>query len=210
MMYGLRQSYFLVLPAALGLIALGPPIVRLLFQRGAFDEADAARTVDALAILALGLPGFAGVKVAVQGFYAAQDTKTPVIAASMSMLLNIVLNIVLVRPLGYLGLATASAIAFTVNFAALYALLSQRYGKLWDGPFLHAVTRITLTGALMAAAAFGLFVWTASRFAEDTWGGRLICVILPMAGAVGVYAGMARLLGVEELGNLLRALKRRR
>ena len=99
LLMGLRQSFFLILPAMLGLMIMGEPIIQLLFERGEFAAEDTARTHAVLVIYAAGLLAFAWVKVCVTGFYAIKNTRTPVIIAHASMLLNSPPNFAPIGPL---------------------------------------------------------------------------------------------------------------
>ncbi len=206
---GLRQSYFLIAPATLGLMALGEPIVRLLFERGAFTPADTQQTATALVILAAGLISFAGVRVAVTGFFAAKDTRTPVMISAVSMGVNILINFVLVGPLGYRGLAIGTTIAYTVNFVAIYVMLGKKYGNLWDGPFITAIVRVTISTAVMGAVAYATFVQTAAWFGTEGLGARLATVVIPGGASLVAYAAMCLMLGVEEFNDFTSALRRR-
>lgn len=210
LMKGLRQSYFLIAPAALGLAALAQPIIRLLFERGEFTANDTEMASAALVILSAGLIAFAGVRVAVTGFYAAKDTRTPVIISAASMGLNIFLNVVLVGPLGFRGLAIGSTVAFAANFSAIYVLLGRKYGPLWDGPFATAVIRITVAAATMAAVAHVAYVQTAAWFPGGELAVEFAAVAVPIAAAGFVYVMMCLALGVEEFRDFAGALRRRR
>lgn len=209
LMAGFRQSFFLITPALLGLICLRAPIVRLLFERGHFVAEDTQRTATALGIYALGLLSFAWVKVAVSGFYAAQDTRTPVIVGSASMLLNILLNILLVRPLGYRGLALATSISFTVNFVLLFVLLGRRVGSLWDWEFLGGLVRMGIAAGVMTVVAYGTYIRTAWFFPEDSTAARIITVAVPVFASGLAYMALCRILAVPELANFLASMRRR-
>lgn len=209
LMHGLRQSFFLIAPALAALIVLPRPIVSLLFQHGHFDASDAARTATALTFYAAGLLAFAWVKVAVSGFYAVKDTKTPVVISSASMCLNIVLNVILVGPMGYKGLALATTISFTVNFLLLYILLCKRFGPLWNASFLSVLLRIALAAAAMSAVLIVAHRQTARFFLHDTIPARLACVAIPLAAAALSYALLCALLRVPELGHFISLLKRK-
>ncbi len=199
LMHGLRQCLFLVGPALVALLLLSGPIVSLLFRRGAFDLDDTNRTSSALVYYAVGLLCFAWVKVTVAGFYAQQDTKTPVAVATASVGLNIVLNFALVGPMGYRGLALATTIAFSVNFVLLYLILSRRLGRLWDRDFLSSVTRIVLAcaGAGIALAMARHLV--AGFFADDSLISRVLLAGVPLAACGLVYMALCALLRVHEL-----------
>ncbi|MCL4695377.1 MAG: murein biosynthesis integral membrane protein MurJ, partial [Candidatus Hydrogenedentes bacterium] len=210
LMQGMRQSYFMIAPATLGLIVVGEPIVRLLFEYRHFTAQDTEWTSIALAIYAAGLITFAWVKVCVTGFFAFKDTKTPVIVSSGSMVLNIALNIALVGPYGYKGLAVATSISYAMNFIILYLMLGQRFGALWDRAFSGALLRMTVSAVVMAAVAYAAYVRTFSLFAEDNWISRTCCVIVPLALAVAVYLLLSWALGVPEVRTFSKLLLRRR
>lgn len=211
MMQGLRQTFFLVTPALLGLVVLGRPTVRLLFERWAhFGPDDTLRTTVALAIYAVGLWSFAGVKVAVSGFYAMKKTGTPVIISSLSMILNIFLNVLFVERLGYKGLALATTISYTVNFSLLYMVLSKRIGALWNGAFLKDMALIVLAGLTMAATAYGACRGIGSLTPDGSLLGQLACVVIPVGTGAAVYAGACRILRIPELDTFLSLLRRTR
>ena len=210
LMDGLRRSFFLVFPATLGLIAFAEPIVRLLFQYGAWTALDTEQTTSALRYYALGLLAFAWVKVAVSGFYAVQNTRTPVVIAASAMLLNILLNFVLVQPFGFRGLALATSIAFTINFLLLYGFLSHRFGLLAAPDFLGGLGRMTAAAAAATAVAYASYFALGRSFTDDTIAARVAMALVPIAVAVAAYAALSHTLGVSELNDFLRVLRRRR
>ncbi|MCC6696343.1 MAG: murein biosynthesis integral membrane protein MurJ [Candidatus Hydrogenedentes bacterium] len=210
LMQGMRQSFFMIAPSTLGLIVLGEPIVRLLFEYGHFSPRDTEWTSIALSIYAVGLIAFAWVKVAVTGFFAVHNTKTPVIVSSMSMVLNIILNVILVGPYGYKGLAFATSVSYFVNFLVLYILLCRRYGALWDGPLSAALLRMAVSTAIMSAVAYAAYVRTLSYFPGDSIAARLAAVAIPLAAAVMSYLFASWCFGIPELKTFSRILFRRR
>ncbi len=210
MMHGLRQSFFLVVPAMAGLAALREPLVRLLFERGQFSPVDTRQAADALFYAGMGLLSYSWVKVTIQGFYAAQKTHIPVIAATVSMAINILVNIALVRPMGYLGLALSTTISYTVNFLIVYTLLCRRLGPLWDAPFLAALGKITAASLLMAAATRLSADALLQYFGTKGFLPALTVVLLPMTLAAVVYCGACLALRVPEMRETLGLLARRR
>ncbi|HEX72440.1 MAG TPA: murein biosynthesis integral membrane protein MurJ [Candidatus Hydrogenedentes bacterium] len=209
LLHGYRQSFFLAAPAMLGLLALGRPIVRLLFERGHFGEEMTNMTSISLFYYGLGILSFVWVKISVQGFYAEQNTRTPVIIASASMVLNILLNCALVGLLGYRGLAIATTLSFTVNFLLLYVFLCNRHGLLWDAATASALGRTTLAALIATAAAYGL--WT--RIALLTTGASLwaqcLAVGTAIMGACLVYLGLCKSLKIKELNYFMEMFDRR-
>ncbi len=206
---GFRQSCFLVTPAMFGVLALAAPITRLLFEYGENTPVETERTAVAIMYSGAGLLSFAWVKVAVQGFYAFKDTRTPVAAAATSMLLNIVLNFALVGPLGFRGLALSTTIAYTVNFFVLYAFLARRHGALVTGELVSVLARIAAASIAMALAARWIHDLLAYVFGTDTLTARSLAVLPAIMVAAVVYCALARALRLEDLHEFLRVLKRR-
>jgi putative peptidoglycan lipid II flippase len=149
------------------------------------------------------------VKVAVQGFYGQQRTGIPVAVASASMLLNIVLNVLLVGPLGYQGLAIATSISFSINFLLLFGLLCRQYGWLLDREMAGSLVTMTL-----AAVAMGGVLGTVQALC-GAWAGRvtqpvLATYVLACIGlALVIYFGIAWMLRLPEMHAIARRLRAR-
>ena len=206
--HGLRQSYFLICPAVVALIMMSGPIVRLLFQWGHFSPELAHKTAVAAAYYAAGLLFFAWVKILVSGFYALKNTRTPVIIASFSMLLNVALNFAIVRSMGYQGLALSTTVSFGVNFLLLYALLGRKYGRLWDAHMASTFLRVTLAGVGMASVLSLTGGQTAALVHGFGLMARLAQVALPLTAAGAAYLGLCGLLRVGELKPFMALLKK--
>jgi putative peptidoglycan lipid II flippase len=174
---GFRQSAFLMVPATVVMTLFSEPLIQALFEHGVFQHEDTVRTARALAVYSLGLLAFAWVKIAVQGFYAEQHTRTPVIVSSGAMLLNLGLNILFVKPFGYVGLCAATSLSYVANFVVLYILLSGRRGILLDRPFL------VMFGKVLGAAC-GVGLWLGlCRYLWHFAAWREWFQILPLRGA---------------------------
>lgn len=209
LLHGYRQTFFLAFPAMMGLVVLREPIMRLLFERGAFGPAETGRAAAALFYYGLGLLSFVWVKISVQGFYAVQDTRTPVIIATASMFLNILLNAALVGPMGFRGLALATTVSFTVNFLLLYVYLYARYGLLWDRATGASLFRMFLATAMTCGLLVVLDYRIERYFGIDGLGPRLIAVLVPLAAAAIAYPALCRALNVSEMTEILTAFRRR-
>jgi putative peptidoglycan lipid II flippase len=209
-MLGLRQTFFLMVPAMAGLLVLRTPVVRLLFERGHFSPSATADVSTAVLFYGLGLLSFSWVKVSVQGFYAVQDTKTPVMVAAASMLLNILLNCVLVGPMGFRGLALSTSIAYTFNFILLYGVLCNRFGVLWSAAFLKALAQMTLAALMLSIVAIGLDYRLRQMPGHDVLWAQLLAVLIPAFCAGLVYIAMCRVFHLPELDRFLILLRRRR
>lgn len=205
----LRNLLFLTLPAAIGLLILREPIVRLLLQRDAFDANSTAATAWALGFFALGLAGHAVVEIVTRAFYALKNTKTPVIWGIIAMIINIVLSLILMRLFTRLdwaphgGLALANSMAVMVEMTALLILLRPLMGGLAEPGLRRAVGKMVLASVGMAVA---LLVILPFLPLGPTWLGGLIGIAV---GGV-VYLGLAVVMGSEELAAVRRQVLRRR
>lgn len=195
----IEAALLLALPAAAGLAALAEPIVVALFQRGAFGPVEAKATADAVAIYSLGLPAFVLVKALTPGFLAREDTATPVKLGMIAIVVNLVLNLALMRPLGHVGIALGTSAAAWVNVALLWGTLARR------GDFaLDARARRTLPRLVFVSATMGLVVWAAEPYVpKGTLG---LVVLIPLGGIL--FAGLAQLTGAASLADLRRAFRR--
>ncbi|HEY0331630.1 MAG TPA: murein biosynthesis integral membrane protein MurJ [Rhodopseudomonas sp.] len=204
----LELAVGLALPAMLGLIVLREPIVRLLFEHGAFGAADAAATAQALAFLALGLPAHVAVKAIAPAFFARDNTSAPLRA----MLGGLGLAIVTAMPLGALfgvgGIAAAVALGAWGSAGLLIRQAAASFGFAID---VSARRRLLLIAA--AALAMAALLALKARFALPLVAGAPLAVQalglgLVIAGGVIIYGGLLMLAGVVNPSELLRALRR--
>ncbi|MCK5219746.1 polysaccharide biosynthesis C-terminal domain-containing protein, partial [bacterium] len=156
--FGLRLLFIITVPAAVGIIVLSEPINRLLFEYGRFSPAAVSAVAQATIFYTLGLVAYAGVKVIVPTFYALSDAKTPVMVAVCAVVVNIVLNLLLMKPMGYRGLALATTIAAFVNMSLLVIFLHRRLGTLDGRKIIQSLFRVCL-----AAAGMGFLIWSGSQ-----------------------------------------------
>jgi len=208
---GLRLVLVINVPAAVGLALLSEPVVRLLFQRGAFHADDTALMTPVLAVYALGLPFLSFTTVALRGFYALKDTATPVRAAALSFAVNLGLSIVLMRWFSTVGLALASTLAVFAQAWFLQARLSARLPGLGFAPLLPNLVKIAVASAVM-----GLGVWGGLKLAAGLALAPKVHDILVIAGliplAVAVYGGLLWAMKIEgraELDLILQKLRGR-
>ena len=200
--YALMLIFFITIPAMTGLIILREPIVRLLFQRGAFDPITTRLTAEALLYYGLGLWAFSGVRIVVSTFYALQDTKTPVKMAVISLLVNIVLSLLLMKPMRHSGLALATSLASGVNLILLIGALKKRLGRIGARDILRSVFRTTASAAGMGGALALVAFWVAPRSGQSSWY-LLVWVSGSVAAGFLLYAGCACLFRCRELGALV-------
>ena len=199
--FALRNVGFIILPAAVGLMVLNEPIIRVLFEHQAFSSQSTALTARALVFYAVGLPAFAAVRLVVQAFYALQDTATPVRMAAVALVVNIALCYLLVRPLQHAGLALATSLASYVNLFTLYVILRRRLGAVDE-----RAVGVSLLRAGVASAGMALLCWELERYFGlmklDSFAVLVVGFGVTLLVALGVYAFLAWLLRAEELGEV--------
>ena len=204
---GLELALLLTLPASVALIVCGEPIAAALFGYGKFDANDVARTAEALAAFSIGLPSYILVKVLTPGYYARQDTKTPVRYAMISMVANLVGNMALIVPLQHMGPPLATALASTLNVAMLYRTLVKRGHFTVDARLKRRGPRLAL-----AAVAMGAALWFGQDlmmpYVHGTWLVRGIALAVLVSAGCAVYAVAAVATGAFTRADL--ALLRRR
>ncbi len=152
--FSLRAVNFIMLPASLGLIVLARPITSALFERGMFGSYSTSITAGALVFYSIGLFSYAGIKILVSCFYSLKDTLTPVKIASISLILNIVLSIMLMFPLKISGLALATSISGSFNFFLLFFILRKKIGSIDGLRILGSFLKVLLASVFMAVIIY--------------------------------------------------------
>ncbi len=177
---GMELALFLTLPAMVALIVAAEPIVRGLFQYGHFTPADTVKCAWALAGFSIGLPSYVLVKVLTPGFYARQDTRTPVRFATISVFVNIAANLALIPLIGHVGPPLATALSSSVNVWLLYRTLVARGHFQADGQLKRRVPRLALAALLMGAAIYGF-----DRLLDPWLNGHLVARYVALTVLVG-------------------------
>ena len=206
---GLTLMLVLNVPATVGLIVLATPIVRVIFERAAFTPADTAATAAAVRFYALGLVGYSIVRIASPVFYALGQNRTPVMISVATVLANALLNIALVRVMGYQGLALGTSIAALFNAALLMFFLRRRLDGIEGGRVAGSLVRIVIASAVMGLAAAG------ANIAAGVWlpGTGLVVQIIRLAAtialAIGVLSVAAYTLRIREFHDGMALVTRR-
>jgi putative peptidoglycan lipid II flippase len=207
---GLRMMLMLNVPATAGLVALAVPIVTLIYEHGRFSHADTMATAGALMWYAPGLVGYSAVKLISPAFYALGNSRIPVMASAASVLVNISLNLMLVRLFGHRGLALGTAIAALCNAAILLWLLRKRLGGIEDRRLLTALSKIAVASLVMASAAYEAERWLHVPFAGDAVIVQAVRVFGAIIAGLIVLGVCAQLLRVREFTESLRTVVRSR
>jgi putative peptidoglycan lipid II flippase len=209
----LRLLLVLTVPATVGLVVLGEPIIRLIYEHGRFTSTDTLATAAALQLYAVGLVAYASVKVVAPAFYALDMARIPMLASITAVAANVVLNVALHHRHGYRVLALGTSLAALVSFTLLQTLFHRRIAPLPWGQLAAHLARVGTAAALMGGACWATYQGLVYQLGEASIVGRLACGLVPVAAGALLYALACRALGVEELlaiGRKLGARLRRR
>ncbi|MBV8593388.1 MAG: polysaccharide biosynthesis C-terminal domain-containing protein, partial [Caulobacteraceae bacterium] len=205
----LRLTAFLTLPAAAGLAALAHPIIALIYQHGRFDAHDTDQTALALQAYAVGLAGYAFIRVLVPCFYALGLPRTPLRVSLIGIAFNLALNLLNARVLGlgHAGLALTTSAVATLNATQLSVALARRAdlgsGMVWTGYLLRCAAAASVCGA----AAFGFNAAVEHETASRLLRAIGLAVVIP--ASVLVYFGAAHLFRLTESQETWRMIRRR-
>ncbi len=186
----IELAMLLTIPAAVALAVCAEPFVTMIFQGGRFDLADAAVTGEVLAALVMGLPAYVLVKVLVPNFYARADTRTPVIAAFISLTVFIAFNLAFLDRFGVIGVAYASVIGAWINVAFLLIVLAMRGHYRMPFMLLLRIARQVIAAAAMGAALFYARDLLTDWFSAGLFA-RLGALMVLVGAAAIVYFGLA-------------------
>jgi putative peptidoglycan lipid II flippase len=206
--------FLLTLPSACGLVVLGEPIIRLIYERGLFTASDTTMTAWALTGYTIGLTGYAAIKILSPAFYALDDAKTPMIISLCSIAVNGIASYVFREALmpfgfGHVGVALATSSVALVNFFALAFLMRGRINGIEGGKILTSFVKIAIAAAIMSAVC-----WFAYFFLHQTFGAanlifKLIEVLIPIVLGGICFIVVAKLLRVSELESAYNAFARK-
>ena len=200
----LEFAMALTLPAAIALIVMATPIVALLFQRGSFDATDTAASAAALVAFAAGLPAFVLVKVFSPGFFAREDTRTPMWFAGVAVVINIALSLALFPAFAHVGIATATSVAGWVNAVLLAVTLHRRGQFSFDALLVRRLPLLALASLLMGGCLAGAVWWLGPELAAPRLIVRAATVAALVAGGVILFTLFCQLTGVVDFRRLLR------
>jgi putative peptidoglycan lipid II flippase len=205
LVHALALVFLLCIPSAVGLAVLGRPIIALIFEHGRFTAFDTAQTANALAAYAVGLAGYAAVKVLSPAFYALDDARTPMLISLGSIIVNYTMNSLLVGPFGHVGLAFSTSTVALVNFMLLALFMRRRLGRLEGRRLGLTVMRICAATVPMAGVA-----WLVDRLAVALPLSGLLLdffrVLASIASAAVVFYLGCRLFRIGELDDAIHAI----
>ena len=164
---GIELAMLLTIPASIALIVIPHPIISTLFQHGAFTAEDANLTALSLAGFAIGIPGYVLVRVLQPGYFARENTKTPMLIAGVTVIVNIVFSIILFDSLGHIGIAIATSIAAWVNVALLLFGLRNFWKP--DARLKSRMPKIFIASIVMGSLLWILHQTIKEMFNHDFW-----------------------------------------
>ena len=201
--WAIRLMLVVSVPAVVGLIVLAHPIIELVFERRAFDANSTLMTAGALACYAPGIVGYSIVKIASPSFYSLREARTPVIISMVTIAANLALNLWLNSFMSFRGLALGTAIAANINAGLLLIALSRRIGGIESPRILRTFIKIAIASAVMGAATYFGHEWLRAVLPGGSEFRRLVRVLSAIGLGVGVLAGTAHLLRLEEFGTAM-------
>lgn len=206
--FSLRLMLFLTIPAMIAMMALHLPIISVLFQRGAFDGRATILTSQALFYYALGLWAFSVIRIIVPAFFSLQDSKWPLKAAVITLVVNFLASLILMQFLKHNGIALANSLAAAVNVIILSFVLKKKIGTFLGRSFYSSVVKIIISSLVMLAALMMVdffLPWNTDAHFKA----RLIYLIFSIAVGGSTFFVCAYLLRSPEIYGIISLLKKR-
>lgn len=205
----LRMMLMLNVPATIGLMVLATPIVALVLERGKFSPHDTAATAAALVFYAPGLLAYSAVKIASPTFYSLRDSRTPVLISVASVVVNLVLNLTLVRALGFRGLAAGTALAAMFNAGVLLWMLRGRLSGIDGVRITITFAKILAASLIMGAVAHVTVTWLTASLPGSSAALKGVRVFSAIGAGVLALIAAARALRIEEFNQAVEFVFRR-
>ena len=209
--HSMRLVMLLTIPSAIGLIVLAEPIISLIYQHGRFTAAATLQTAAALRFYALGLAGYAGVKVLAPAFYALDKRHLPMLVSLFSIAVNFGLNWLFTfhLRLGHRGLALSTSFVAITNFVLLYVMMRRHTGRLETAAMLATLFKLALAGAVLALICFAaqqIFFPNVTHLSN--WK-KMVDVTLTIVISGAAFFGTGYLLRIAELRDLVILARKR-
>lgn len=218
----IKLVFLLTLPSACGLVVLGEPIIRLIYARGAFTESDVPMTAYALAAYAIGLTGYAAIKILSPAFYALDDAKTPMIIGICSIVVNFAACYFFMKffsnygvspeypdGFGHVGVALATSCVALVNFFALALMMKKRISRINGREIFYSFMKIVIASAIMSLVCWFSYKFLADQLGVSGFINKLVEVFVPIGLGGMAFLTAAKLLNVSELNQFVSAIRRK-
>lgn len=203
----LGMVFLLTLPSSIGLVVLGRSIIGAIYQGGKFEVYDTQQTATALSYYAIGLVGYAGLKVLSPAFYALNDARTPMIVSVVSILINYFTAVALIRyaGFGHAGLAMATSAVALFGFIILFAILRARIGGVYGRELVVGFAKVAVASAAMGGVVF-LVSSSMERWLGVGQMARRADLAVSMPLGVAVFYLACRAMGVTDLDMAFKAV----
>jgi putative peptidoglycan lipid II flippase len=207
----MRWALLLTLPAMAGLMMLAEPIISVVYQHGKFNAYQAAQAAGALRYYAIGLAGYAALKVLVNAFYALDRRKTPMMVSFLAVGLNLLFNWIFTFRLGWghRGLAFSTGCIATFNFLLLYLLMQFQLKGLESRRLLLLLVKVAVASGALVAVCAASSHWLLADWPQQTLWIKLPALLATVLAGAAAFAVCGVLLHIEELKELRDAVRRR-
>jgi putative peptidoglycan lipid II flippase len=209
--HAIRLVLLLTIPAAIGLIVLANPIISVIYEHGRFTAEATERTAEALRFYAIGLVGYASVKVLAPAFYALDKRNLPMLVSLLSILINFALNWYLTLHLkwGHQGLALSTSLVAIINFAVLYMMMRRYAGRLETGAMFRSITKLLVAGVPLAAICWfaNQYLFLSVSYLPE-WK-KIIELTITITIGSATFFGAAYLLRVAEVHDVVELVRRK-
>jgi putative peptidoglycan lipid II flippase len=206
----LRLLAFLTVPSTAGLMVLAVPIIRLLYERGAFTPADTPGTATALVLYSLGLVAYTAVKVLAPAFYALGIPRVPLLGSAMAVATNLMVILILHPTLGFRAVALGVSAGAWVNVLVLGAVFQRRVGGLLGQGLAGLLARLITSAVILALAARGALGLLERSLGTSGLSAQLLTALVPVGAGIVTYGLLTHLFRVPEAGAVGSLIRRRR
>lgn len=209
--HGMRLALLLTIPSTVGLMVLAEPIMSVIYQHGRLTAYEAGEAAGALRFYAIGLAGYASLKVLVNAFYALDRRKTPMMVSFLAVGLNLLFNWIFTFQLGWghRGLAFSTGCVATCNFLLLYWLMRRQLRRLDTGKMLSMLARTAIASLVMGLVCWLAKQWWLSQWPTQQFTTKLLALAASILLGVLVFVGCGVVLRIRELDDILGAFRRR-
>jgi putative peptidoglycan lipid II flippase len=203
----MAMVFLLTIPSSVGLAVLGRSIIGSIYQWGKFTVSDTDHAALALSCYAIGLAGYAALKVITPAYYALNDSRTPMIVSFLSIAINYTManSMTHIAGLGHAGLALSTSTVAIAGFIILFTLLRKRIKGIYGRALIRTVWQVSV-----ASAAMGAVVWSTSRYIEGhiglTRSAHILNLIVSIPAGVAVYYFLCKTFKVDELDLAVRSI----
>ncbi len=197
----LEYSILFTTPALLGLMVLGEPIVKVLYEHGKFSTYDTLETTKTLMALASGLPAYIMIKIFSTSFFAQEDTKTPVLVALGSVFLNLGLNLLFIKPFAHVGLGLATSFAAWMNAVLLGYLLKKRSLFILNNRIKRFLPRALISTALTGIVFWGMMPFL-NNLIQSGKSLQILALLMTVILGIGLFTIFSMITGALDMKDL--------